>query len=165
MPMEPDRRGSQTCQPSPSVGLRTGVGRARIAPTLSSRPHEAAPYASIGGFCENRIMLRTIVAASAILGAGAIPAFAQGARVRGVVTDSTTGAPLAQVRVEWRATASASRSSLTVYTDEAGRFTIVTPVQGPSRMVLTRVGYAPTRLENVQVTGADSTLHVALAAI
>jgi len=110
-------------------------------------------------------MLRTIAAASAMLGAGALPALGQVVRVRGFVTDSATGVALAQVRVEWTAPASTSHRSLTTYTDDDGRFTIAAPVPGPYRAVLTRVGYQPARMASVDVTGGDITLRVALVAV
>ena len=111
-------------------------------------------------------MLRIFLAgaACAIAGAQASPAVAQNAQVRGFVADSSTGAPLAQVRVEWTPSGSASRSALTTYTDESGRFaTALAP--GSYAVALRRVGYAPTRLERVDVSDANFTLRVRLAAV
>jgi len=111
-------------------------------------------------------MLRIFLAgaACAIAGAQASPAVAQNAQVRGFVADSSTGAPLAQVRVEWTPSGSASRSALTTYTDESGRFTTAL-APGSYLVALRRVGYAPTRLERVDVRGANFTLRVRLTAI
>ena len=111
-------------------------------------------------------MLRAILvaAAGAIVEAQASPAVAQVTRIHGFVTDSSTGAPLAQVKVEWTPAASRSRPSLTSYTDDGGRFTVaLTP--GAYGVTLRRVGYAPARLERVDVTGGDFDLRVRLAAV
>jgi len=111
-------------------------------------------------------MLRIFLAgaACAIAGAQASPAVAQNTQVRGFVADSSTGAPIAQVRVEWTSSGSASRSALTTYTDESGRFTTAL-APGSYLVALRRVGYAPTRLERVDVRGANFTLRVRLTAI
>ena len=111
-------------------------------------------------------MLRIFLAgaACAIAGAHASPAVAQNTQVRGFVADSSTGAPLAQVRVEWTLSGSASRSALTTYTNESGRFTTVLS-PGSYAVALRRVGYAPTRLERLNVSGANSTLRVRLTAV
>jgi len=111
-------------------------------------------------------MLRAILvaAAGAITGAEASSAVAQVTQVRGFVTDSSTGAPLAQVRVEWTPAASTSRSALTNYTDDGGRFTVaLTP--GAYGVALMRVGYAPRRVEHVEITAASFTLRVQLTAV
>ena len=110
------------------------------------------------------LRLFVVAAACAVAGPQGSAAVAQMTRVGGVVTDSTTGAPVAQVRVEWRADARGSPSALTTYTDDAGRFAVaLTP--GSYAATLKRVGYAPKRIEHVEVVGANSTLNVRLAAI
>ena len=110
--------------------------------------------------------LRSLVVAAACAGGAleAPPAVAQATHVHGLVTDSTTGAPLAQVRVEWRASGSASRSILTSYTDDGGRVTL-TLAPGQYHLTFRRVGYAPRQLQRVDVNGTSFTLRVALAAV
>ncbi|MGH7569974.1 MAG: TonB-dependent receptor domain-containing protein [Gemmatimonadales bacterium] len=86
---------------------------------------------------------------------------AQTADVRGVVTDSATGAPLAGVHVTWSAEASSFGAA--GRTDAAGRFAIAGLPLGRFTVAFSRVGYAPLRLDGIELTDGGVTLRVALA--
>jgi iron complex outermembrane receptor protein len=109
-------------------------------------------------------MLRATVCMCAALASGALPAWGQVAHVVGFVTDSATGGPLAQVRVEWRLDVAAGHGR-TVYTDARGRFALEAVAPGTYRALLTRVGYASAQRENIPVDSAAITLRVALTPV
>jgi outer membrane receptor for ferrienterochelin and colicins len=96
----------------------------------------------------------------AALALGPAPLLAQ-ASIRGVVTDSVTGAPLGGVHV----TLSAEASSVlaTGRTDAGGRFAIAGLELGTFSVEFNRVGYAPLRLDRVELTGRSVDLRVTLA--
>jgi outer membrane receptor for ferrienterochelin and colicins len=100
------------------------------------------------------LLVRLAVAPPAML--------AQTADVRGVVTDSVTGAPLGGVRVTW--SAKASTRTITAFTNDQGRFTTTRLPHGSYAVAFSRVGYHPRRLEDVEVTAGRPTLSIALAA-
>ncbi|MGH7570096.1 MAG: carboxypeptidase regulatory-like domain-containing protein [Gemmatimonadales bacterium] len=90
-----------------------------------------------------------------------VPVLGQTADVRGVVTDSATGTPLAGVHVTWSAeTASFGTAGRT---DAAGRFAIAGLPLGRFTVTFSRVGYAPLRLDGIELTDGGVTLRVALA--
>ena len=87
---------------------------------------------------------------------------AQKARIAVVVTDSAAGAPLAGVRVTWRATT--ADFTATRVTDNHGRVTLLEVPLGEYEVALGRVGYAPRSVPAVEVTAAGLTLQVSLSA-
>lgn len=88
-------------------------------------------------------------------------ASAQHMEVRGLVSDSASGAPLAHVRAEWYDLV--RRRAMAAYTDANGRFTLEL-ARGQYEVLFGRLGYAALRI-NVAIAGAsDSLLSVVLAA-
>jgi outer membrane receptor for ferrienterochelin and colicins len=105
--------------------------------------------------------LLAAASACAMMLTAATPAFAQRVAVRGIVTDSATGAPLPHVRAEWRD--HATRRTAATFTDAAGTFMIkLRPSQ--YEILLTRIGYASTRVGDATVTQAGPSFGFALPA-
>lgn len=88
-------------------------------------------------------------------------AAAQSAVVRGSVTDSTTGVPLPQVRVEL----SAAAVQRVVTTDDAGRFVFGGVPAGPVRLRFARIGYRPDTVETRASAGDTTAVTVRLTAV
>lgn len=91
-----------------------------------------------------------------LVGAPTLAAQATG-RVTGIVTDSTTGVPVANVQV------SVTGTRLGTTTDNAGRYLLVNVPIGVQSLDARRIGYQPNVVRNVQVTeGGTATVNIML---
>ena len=84
--------------------------------------------------------------ATAAIVLSAVPAAAQTGKLTGVITDQSTGAPLANVSVFIEGT---GRGSLT---QENGRYFIINVPPGAYTLVAELIGYASERRDNVAVS-------------
>jgi len=95
----------------------------------------------------------TLLSLLLLLLAAAAPAAAQQASVSGTVTDSVSGAPVIDVRVElMRGTAQVAETR----TDEAGGFSFAPLGPGAYVLVLTRVDYRVRRVPNVVLAAGEA---------
>ena len=104
--------------------------------------------------------LRSLLAAT-LLSLAASAALAQRPILRGMVVDSATNAPLRGARIE----AASGGTTTIAFTDERGRFAIVMRDSGEARLVVSRIGYAPRRLDRAPVPAFDPMPDIALVAI
>ena len=99
--------------------------------------------------------------ALAVLAAIHTPARAQTGTLRGTVTDSATGEPLAGARISLL-----GKTALPgTFTDEHGRFRVGAPSQGQLTVTVARIGYAPARRALAPGRGAETVIDFSLAAV
>ena len=97
----------------------------------------------------------------ALLAAGPTHAHAQTTTLRGTVTDSATGEPLAGARISLLAKGPLPGT----FTDEHGRYRIGVPSQGQLTVTAARIGYRPARRALAPGRGAELALDLTLAAV
>ncbi|MBL8961751.1 MAG: TonB-dependent receptor [Gemmatimonadetes bacterium] len=101
-------------------------------------------------YSPQRILL-LVLAIAGLHGFSARPALAQVGQVHGLVTDSASGTPLEGVML---AVTPANGGQIFGLTDGRGRFRIDVPADGMFAVQVTRIGYAPRRIDGVRASSA-----------
>jgi len=116
--------------------------------------HTRAKTRMLRKFSWRRLFAGLGLAAGLILGLSAPAAYAQNAQVTGTVVDAKSGEPMVGATVMLENTATGAKTNL------SGKFIMKNVTFGVYTVVVTSVGYSPTKVEGVEVQkgGADLTI-------